>query len=134
MWRNLHEIASVDTLNDSAFLKFWQFHQVNFLICWLSYVVFRSRNKRVFISCILWRSFGFTFRHKMALHVCVYYKQKTITHPYKLCKGVQLCFVYNKYCFRPFDKLLIEHFTKHVDFFNCVCMYIYITTYTVSII
>ena len=42
----------------------------------------------------------------------------------KVCRGLQLCFVYNRYCSKSFDELLIEHFTKHVDFFN-FCIYIY---------
>ena len=33
---------------------------------------------------------------------------------------------YNKYCSQPFDELLIEHFTKHVGFFNFyLCIYIF---------
>ena len=35
-----------------------------------------------------------------------------------LCRGVQLHFVYNKYSSKLFDELLIEHFTKHINFFN----------------
>ena len=32
--------------------------------------------------------------------------------------GVCNCVVFNRYCSKPFDELLVEHFTKHIDFFN----------------